>query len=145
MGDDAADLKYIASTQSDANGNYKFSRWIGQGYRFATQANDVNSATVMVWVQQSPVFAASSPSRGKLALTVTGNPRAAGQTVIVQRWVGGKWVNAWRGTTGSTNQWKATINVAAGSAHTLRAFIAGHTPDGLLPGYSVSRNVTIRR
>jgi hypothetical protein len=145
MGDDEAELKYIGSVQSDANGNYKFSRWIGQGHRFATQADGINSDEVMVSVQQNPVLAASSPARGKLALTVTGNPRAAGQTVIVQRWVGGKWVNSWRGTTGNTNQWKATINAPAGSAHTLRAFIAGYTPDGLLPGYSVSRSVTIRR
>jgi hypothetical protein len=139
------DLKFIGSTKANAQGRYSFSRWIGVGHRFATQADDLNSEEVTVTVQQNPVFAASSPARGKLALTVTGNPRAAGQTVIVQRWVGGKWVNAWRGTTGNTNQWRATINAPAGSAHTLRAFIAGHTPDGLAPGYSVARKVTIRR
>lgn len=143
MGDEG-DLKYITSVQSDAQGNYSFSRWIGQGYRFATQANEVNSDFVQVTVAQNPVFVASSPSRGRLAIAVQGNPRGPNQTVIVQRQVNGKWVNAWRGTTGSNNRWNATVNVPAGSTHTLRAFVAGHTPDGLLPGYSAAKRVTIR-
>ncbi len=139
------DLKYITSTTANAEGRYSFSRWIGVGHRFATQANDLNSEEITVTVQQKPVLAASSPSGGKLALTVTGNPRAAGQTVIVQRWIGGKWVNTWRGTTGSNNQWRATVNATRGASYTLRAFVAGYTPDGLAPGYTVAKNVGIRR
>jgi hypothetical protein len=138
------DLKYISMKKADDKGHYSFSRWIGQGYRFATQANELNSEEATVWVQQTPVFVASSPSRGRLALAVQGNPRGPNQTVIVQRWVGGKWVNAWRGTTGSNNLWKANVSVAPRTTHSLRAFVAGYTPDGLLPGYTATKRVTIR-
>ncbi len=143
MGDDS-DLKMITSTEADEDGNYSFSRWIGQGYRFATQANDLNSEEVNVTVQQNPVFVASSPSKGKLYLAVQGNPRGPAQTVIVQKWVNGAWVNAWRGTTGSNNLWKATVNAASKSSVSLRAFVAGYTPDGLLPGYTATHRVTIK-
>ena len=144
MGDDT-DLKWIANVESDDDGYYEFKRWIGQGYRFVTQSQEINSEEVTVQVQQNPVFVASSPSRGMLGLAVQGNPRGVGQAVIVQRWIGGKWVNTtWRGVTGSTNQWRTTAKVASGTTVIVRAFIAGYTPDGLLPGYSAAKKVTIK-
>jgi hypothetical protein len=145
MGDDS-ELKYITSTTSDDDGMYKFSRWIGQGYRFATQADDVNSDEVTVQVQQNPLFVAGSPSKGVVTLAVQGNPRAAKQTVIVQRWSNGAWVNTtWRGTTGTDNVWRVTLNKQPSkSSWTLRAFVAGYTPDGILPGYSTAKKVTVK-
>jgi hypothetical protein len=143
MGFDA-ELEYIMMVKADHSGNYAFSRWIGQGWKFATQSNKVSSDTMEVRVQQNPVFVASSPMRGKLYLAVQGNPRGEKQTVIVQRWVNGSWVNTWRGVTGSNNLWKSSVNVAPRSVHALRAFVAGYTPEGLLPGFSALKRVTIK-
>jgi hypothetical protein len=139
-----ADLVKIMETTAGSDGSYKFLRWIGQGYRFAAKVGDEMSDEVEVIVQQRPILVASSPSRGKLSLAVQGNPRGPNQTVIVQRWAGGKWVNAWRGTTASNNIWRATVAVPAGSTQTVRAFIAGYTASGLRPGYTVARKVTIK-
>jgi hypothetical protein len=141
-GDD--DLKKIGETKADEDGMYSFSRWIGVGYRFAAQVGGQMSEETSVWVQQNPVFVASSPSKGKLSVAVQGNPRGPKQTVIVQRWVNGAWVNAWKGTTGSNNMWKASVSMKSKSTVSLRAFVAGYTPDGLLPGYTATKKVTIK-
>jgi hypothetical protein len=140
---DSGEMKKLATTTSSTAGKYAFSRWIGEGYKFAVKAGETTSSPVTVWVQQNPVFVASSPSKGVLSLAVQGNPRGVGQTVIVQKWVGGEWVNAWRGTTGSDNIWRASAKVASGS-WSLRAFVAGYTPDGLLPGYTATKKVTVK-
>ncbi len=139
-----ADLEKITTVEADADGRYSVSRWIGQGYRFAAKVGDLMSAEVNVIVQQNPVFVASSPSKGKLHLAVQGNPRGPAQIVIVQKMVNGAWVNTWRGTTGSNNLWKVTVNAASRSSVSLRAFVAGYTPDGLLPGYTTAHRVKIK-
>jgi hypothetical protein len=145
IGEDS-DLKWIANTKADKDGYYWFSRWISEGYRFATQSYEKNSKEAKVFVQQDPDFWAVSNSKGYLSLTVQGNPKGAKQTVIIQRWYGGKWVNVdgWKGYTGSNNLWKANVKAASKSSWTLRAFVAGYTPDGLLPGYSDAKKVTIK-
>jgi hypothetical protein len=53
-------------------------------------------------------------------------------------------VNAWRGTTGSNNLWKATVNWKTKSTVSLRAFVAGYTPEGLQPGYTATKRITIK-
>nr|WP_296064122.1 Calx-beta domain-containing protein [uncultured Actinoplanes sp.] len=145
VGEDS-DLKWIANTKADKDGYYWFSRWINEGYRFVTQSYEKNSKEVKVWVEQDPYFTAVSYSKGYLTLTVQGNPKGAKQAVIIQRWYDGKWVNVtgWKGYTGSNYQWKATVKAASKSYWTLRAFVAGYTPDGLLPGYSDAKKVTIK-
>lgn len=138
------ELKKLLSTKADAKGNYAFSRWIGEGYRFAVASGDDKSDEVTVTVTQNPVFVASSTAKGVLSLAVQGNPRESGQTAIVQRLVSGKWVNAWRGTTGSDNIWRGSAKIASGTKVTVRAFVAGYTPDGLLPGYTAAKVITIK-
>ena len=71
---------------SARNGKYSVSQWIGQGYQFATQAQDVNSDEVSVRVQRAPAFVAVSGSKDLLGMAIVGNPRGTGQTVIIQRW-----------------------------------------------------------
>ncbi|WP_433367364.1 Calx-beta domain-containing protein [Actinoplanes sp. CA-142083] len=138
------ELKKILSTKSDKDGNYSFSRWIGEGTRFGVASGEDKTDEVMVTVTQNPVFVASSPSKGTLSLAVQGNPRGPGQTVIVQRAVNGAWVNAWRGTTGSDNIWRGSAKIASGTVVTVRAFVAGYTPDGLAPGYTAAKKITIK-
>lgn len=138
------ELVKILETTAGSDGSYKFLRWIGQGYRFATKVGDEMSDEREVIVHQRPILVAKSVSRGKLSLAVQGNPRGPNQTVIVQRWVRGKWVNAWRGTTASNNIWRATVAVPARSTQTVRAFVAGYTASGLRPGYTVAKKITIK-
>jgi len=139
-------LAYITSTTAGASGSYSFSRWIGQGYRFATQTGGMNSATVTVKVTQNPLFTLTSGSKGKVSLAVQGNPKAAKQSVVIQRLVGGKWVNTtWKGTTASdNNQWKATVSEPSKSKWTLRAWVAGNTAMGINSGYSAAKSVTVK-
>jgi hypothetical protein len=138
-------VKLLTTTANATTGAYSFSRLISTGYRFQTAVGTLMSPEKMVSVVQSPLFIASSPSSGTVSLAVQGNPRGANQSVIIQRWVNNAWVNTtWRGTTGSDNLWKATAKVPAKSTWTLRAFVAGYTPTGLLPGYSAQKTITIK-
>jgi len=137
-------LVKIASTKADSSGNYKFSRWIGTGYRFQVAVGDSMSDVVKVGIKQAPVFVASSPSKGKLSVAVQGNPRGPKQSVIVQAWVGGKWVNTWKGMTGTDNMWKTTVSQKSKSSWTLRAFVQGDTTWGINGGYSAAKKVTIK-
>lgn len=137
-------LVKLDSMKADASGNYKFSRWIGTGYRFQVASNGKMSGEVKVGINQAPVFVASSPSKGKLSVAVQGNPRGPKQTVIVQAWVGGKWVNTWKGTTGTDNLWKATVSEKSKSSWTLRAFVQGDLTWGINAGYSAAKKVTIK-
>jgi hypothetical protein len=142
-GDDS-ELKRIGTTKADSNGNYSFSRWIGSGYRFKTRCNGAESDEKKVQVEQDPTFVVGPPSRGSVNLTVQSDPKDPGQPVIIQRLDRGKWVNTnWKGTTNSNGQWKGSIKPGRGSWQ-LRAFVQGYTPDGLLPGYSDGKKVTIK-
>jgi hypothetical protein len=91
-----------------------------------------------------PLLVVSSPSKGKVSLAVQGNPRGPKQAVIVQAWVGGKWVNTWSGMTGTDNLWKATVSEKSMSSWTLRAWVAGIASMGLNPGYSATKKVMVK-
>ncbi|MFI6074436.1 Calx-beta domain-containing protein [Actinoplanes sp. NPDC051343] len=137
-------LVKLDSTTADKNGNYKFSRWVGTGYRFQVAVGDEMSDVVKVGLNQAPVFVASSPSKGKLSVAIQGNPRGPKQVVIVQVWSGGKWVNTWKGMTGTNNVWKATVSQKSKSSWTLRAFVQGDMNWGINGGYSAAKKVTIK-
>ncbi|WP_213007638.1 Calx-beta domain-containing protein [Paractinoplanes toevensis] len=138
-----APLAKLATVKAGKDGVYKFTRTLSQGYRFKVASGGDESMEKRVMVTQAPVFVASSPSKGVVSFAVQGTPRGVGQVVIVQKWVGGKWVNTWKGTTGSSNQWKATAKVASGSL-TVRAFVQGFTPNGIGGGYSASKKITVK-
>ena len=136
------ELKWLVNGTADGNGYYKFSRYISTGYRFAVQSQDINSAERAVKVTQSPAFSVSS-TKGKLTVSVTGNPKGSGQAVVVQKMSGGKWVTAYKGTTTATG-FKKTYTVKSKTKLTLRAFVAGNTAAGLNGGYSGSKSITIK-
>jgi hypothetical protein len=137
-------LVKLDSTTADKNGAYKFSRWIGTGYRFQVASGTDMSDEMKVGIAQAPVFVASSPSKGKLSVAIQGNPRGPKQVVIVQVWSGGKWVNTWKGTTAADNLWKATVSEKSKSSWTLRAFVQGDMNVGINGGYSAAKKVTIK-
>jgi len=86
----------------------------------------------------------ASTTSGMATFAVQGNPRAAGQTVIVQRYVSGNWVNVARGLTGSNNQWKGSVKIASKTAVAVRAFVVGDTTMGIMGGYSDIKRFTIK-
>jgi hypothetical protein len=133
----------LDQTTAGKDGSYSFSRWIGTGYVFQTAVGDKQSDVAKVGITQAPVFVASTTT-GKLSLAVQGNPRGAKQVVIVQVLSGGKWVNTWKGTTGSDNLWKATVSEKSKSSWSLRAFVQGDLNVGINGGYSATKKITIK-
>ena len=136
-------LVKLQTMKATAGGAYAFSRWIGQGFRFAIRVGTWTSPEKQVTVTQDPVFVAST-TKGMASFAAQGSPRAAGQTVIVQRYVSGKWVEIARGLTGSTNQWKGSVKIASGTAVAVRAFVVGDTTMGIMGGYSDIKRFTIK-
>lgn len=136
-------LVKLMTTKANASGAYSFSRWIGQGYRFSVKVGDWTSPEKSVTVTQNPVFVATT-TKGSVTFAVQGNPRGAGQAVIVQSWVNGAWKNVWKGTTAASNQWKSTVSVKSGTALAVRAFVVGFTPDGIAGGYSAVKRFTVK-
>ncbi|MEV6303931.1 Calx-beta domain-containing protein [Actinoplanes sp. NPDC051861] len=136
------ELKWLVNGKADGDGMYRFTRSISTGYRFAVQSQEINSAERAVKITQSPAFSVSS-TKGKLTVSVTGNPKASGQAVVVQKMSGGKWVTAYKGTTTAAG-FKKTYTVKSKTKLTLRAFVAGNTSAGLNGGYSASKAITIK-
>jgi hypothetical protein len=137
-------LGTTTASGTTGTGTYSFSRWIGQGYRFQVRVGDQMTTEKRVTVTQTPVFVASSTSKGVASFAVQGNPRGAGQTVVVQRYLGGKWVNVATGKTASTNKWMGSLKIASGTAVVFRSFVVGDTTMGILGGYSDTKRFKIK-
>ncbi|MEU8656404.1 Calx-beta domain-containing protein [Actinoplanes philippinensis] len=137
--------KWLAEVKSDDEGWFKFpSRSLSQGWVFAVQATDMLSETVTVKVTQNPSFSASS-TKGKLNVSVAGNPKAAGQTVTVQRYTGGKWVNVGsKGTTNSAGAFKKSYSFKSKTKLTLRVQVSGDSSMGINSGWSAQKKITIK-
>ncbi|GIE77807.1 hypothetical protein Aph02nite_37570 [Actinoplanes philippinensis] len=142
---DPAKGKWLAEVKSDDEGWFKFpSRSLSQGWVFAAQATDMVSEPVTVKVTQNPSFSASS-TKGKLNVSVAGNPKAAGQTVTVQRYTGGKWVNVGsKGTTNSAGAFKKSYSFKSKTKLTLRVQVSGDSSLGINSGWSAQKKITIK-
>jgi hypothetical protein len=141
---DPAKGKWLAEVKSGDDGSFRFpARSLSQGWVFAVQATDMVSAPVTVRVTQNPSFSASS-TRGKLNVSVTGNPRAAGQAVTVQRYTGGKWVTVGKGTTNSAGAFKKSYNFKSKTKLTLRVQVGGNNSMGINSGWSAQKKLTVK-
>jgi hypothetical protein len=138
------EMMELQTVESDAQGNWSTTRWIGVGYKFSAASGDDTTDPVTVTITQSPLFVATSPSAGVVSFIVQGNPRDAGQTVVVQRYLGGKWVNIARGITASNNQWRGSVKIASKTAIAVRGFVVGYVPDGIFGGYSSVKRLTVK-
>ncbi|KHD78364.1 Calx-beta domain-containing protein [Actinoplanes utahensis] len=134
-------LKSLTSVKSDASGNFRVTRSITTGHAFAVRANELYSAVRTVKLTQNPVLSISSPSKGKLKIVVTGNPKAAGQKVTIQRLSGGKYVNLTTGTTTATNFTK-TVSIKSKTKVTVRATVSGTS--GINAATTAGKSVTIK-
>ncbi|MBO3742795.1 Calx-beta domain-containing protein [Actinoplanes flavus] len=143
----AQPLKQLATATADSTGAYTFTRTISTGWRFQTKSQEgATSNEVTVRVMQDPAFTATSGSKGKLSLRVTGDPKLRGAAVQIQRYSGGKWSNtSWRGTTNSSGVWSSTVSAKAGSSWTLRARVGGNSSVAVDAGYSATRKVTVKK
>ncbi|KUL42251.1 hypothetical protein ADL15_01565 [Actinoplanes awajinensis subsp. mycoplanecinus] len=140
---DPLKTKWLVSTKADASGNFKFgARKITQGWTFVTQSQETNSTAKQVRLTQNPALTATS-TKGKLTVSVVGNPKATGQTVTIQRWTGGKWVTLASGKTTSTG-YKGSWSFKSKTKVTVRAMVSGNSSMGINSGYSASKAVTIK-
>ncbi|MFC4064528.1 Calx-beta domain-containing protein [Actinoplanes subglobosus] len=141
---DPAKGKWLAEVKSDDEGWFKFpSRSLSQGWVFAVQATDMVSSAVTVKVTQNPSFSAST-TKGKLNVSVAGNPKASGQAVTVQRLSGGKWVNVGKGTTNSAGAFKKAYSFKSKTKLTLRVQVGGTSSLGINSGWSAQKKITIK-
>ncbi|WP_043512703.1 MULTISPECIES: Calx-beta domain-containing protein [unclassified Actinoplanes] len=141
---DKKDLKLIDTVTADASGMYKFkSLTATTGWAFYVQA-EVGGATSIrvVKLNQSPGLTLST-SKGKLGVTVNGNPKASGQTVTIQRKSGSKWVTVGSGKTTSSG-FKGSYSFKSGTKLTVRAMVSGSSSLGINAGYSSSKAITIK-
>jgi hypothetical protein len=140
-------IEKIDEVVAGEGGDYTFNKSIAMGWRFAVRANSKWSTLKYVRIIQLPALGASSAGlKGVITLAVQGNPKATGQTVIVQRWTNtGKWITAAKGTTGPDSRWSAVLRpIPSGSSWTFRAFVVTDTGTGTLGGFSVTKMVIVK-
>ncbi|MFI1992185.1 Calx-beta domain-containing protein [Actinoplanes sp. NPDC020271] len=139
---DKKDLKKLGSVKAGPDGMYRFTRSVSTGWAFyaATDAGTTSVRTVKL--TQAPSLAVST-TKGKLVAMVGGNPKAAGQTVTIQRKSGSKWVTVASGKTTSSG-YKGTWSFKSGTKLTLRALVSGNTGMGINAGYSATKTITIK-
>ena len=139
-------LVKVDDTQAGDDGWFRFTRKITAATRFAVRADGLTSAVRIVRIQQVPVLAVSSGAKGAVSLTVTPNPRLAGQAVTIQRLnANGKWSTVARGTTSSARTYATTLRgQMSGSSWTFRAYVGADPDAGTLGGYSVAKRVHVR-
>ncbi|GIE84511.1 Calx-beta domain-containing protein [Actinoplanes regularis] len=133
----------LRETTSDANGNYSFSLALSRGFVLHTSVGETYSKDVTVKVQQKPTLTATSPSKDKVSITVTGDPKAAGSTVAVQSLVGGAWKTLYTGKLGTNGSYAKSITTTA-STLTLRASVYGNSARGILFGTSATKKITVK-
>ncbi|MEU4688211.1 Calx-beta domain-containing protein [Actinoplanes sp. NPDC023714] len=134
----------LKSVTANSTGAYTFTHAITQGFIFQVAVGDMKSKELAVRVMQTPVLTATSPSRGNFTVTVTGNPKGAGQDILVQSWVSGAWKTVYKGKTGTNGVYSINKKLTSGKSLTFRAFVAGNTGVGVLGGWSVSKKVTVK-
>lgn len=135
----------VAETYANPVGQYTFTRTISVGYQVAVVSGSLTSAVKTIWVRHDPSLSADSTRRGTATLRVTGDPKLANLTVVLQRAnANGTWSTVGTGRTNSAGAYTRTITgLRSGSRYTFRAGIVGNENKGLLSGYSAGRRVTV--
>ncbi|XVU23737.1 Calx-beta domain-containing protein [Actinoplanes sp. CA-054009] len=131
-----AKLAWIANVKANASGNYTFSRSINRAMRFVTQSQLVNSKEITVTVNRGVTLTATSPSAGRVAVTVKTSPNAAGKKVVVQRWTG---PNTWTNilvSKANVNGAYAAVTTAPKGTIALRSWVEGDSALGINTGWS---------
>ena len=135
-----------ATTVADSSGNFSFRRYFDIGYRVQARAHDLTSPPRAVAMRQLPALTGGSTVRGAVTLTVTGNPRSAGQAVQIQRAnTGGTWTTVATGALTSAGTFSANVRgLTSGAFYTFRAVIPATPAKGILAGTSATRRIGVR-
>jgi hypothetical protein len=139
----ATNLKRLTSLKATSTGSYTFpARTINQGWKFVVSTSAGWSSAKSITLSQYPALTVGS-TKGKLLVSVVGNPKASGQTVTIQRKSGTKWVTVGSGKTTSTG-FKASYSFKSGTKLSVRALVSGSSSKGIKSGYSATKGVTIK-
>ncbi|WP_189334402.1 Calx-beta domain-containing protein [Actinoplanes ianthinogenes] len=140
---DPTKMDYYQIVTSDGSGNFSFkTKSLTQGYAFVARSQEINSKTVTVKLTQNPALTLGS-TKGKLTVTVNGNPKAAGQTVTVQRLVSGKWTTIASGKT-TASGFSKSVSIKSKTKVSVRAMVSGNSSMGIASGYSATKTITIK-
>jgi hypothetical protein len=135
----------VATTTASTEGNYSFNRmFTDRGFRYQTQSTGLTSEPRTVFLRHDPVLVANSPSKGAVALKVTGDPKIGGLNVVMQALVNGEWTNVGNGVTSSSGlAIKTLYGLKSGTTYAFRGYIVGDSSKGLQGGYSGTRRVVV--
>ncbi|MBB4736611.1 hypothetical protein BJY16_000070 [Actinoplanes octamycinicus] len=140
---DPTKMSFWERVKSDGSGNFKFvTKSLAQGYAFVARSQEINSKTVTVKLTQNPGLTLGS-TKGKLSVIVYGNPKATGQTVTVQRLVGGKWTTIGSGKT-TASGYRTSVSIKSKTKVSVRALVSGNSSTGIASGYSATKTITIK-
>jgi ribosomal protein L21E len=139
-------LTKVDETEADADGDYSFTVTFEEtGYRLQTKATGLLSDIKVVWLKHDPVMTSTSASKRAVTLRTFGDPKLAGLTVVIQRYVDGEWVKVGTGTTNAKGMYTRTFtNLPSRVGVTHRAYIVGDEDLGLAGGYSKYTRVIVK-
>jgi hypothetical protein len=142
----AAPWENLGTTRTDAKGAYAFTPSLTTtGYWFKVSAGDTESATLKVNLKEDPAFTARSASKGKVTLSVVGDPKVRGLSVRVLRANSdGTWTTVGTGILNASGAYTKTISGTSGKSYTFKATVYGDGDVGLLTNTSKSASVKVR-
>ncbi|MEU4624069.1 Calx-beta domain-containing protein [Actinoplanes sp. NPDC023801] len=137
--------RVVLTTETGDDGKFSFNPNFTQGYRLYVRASGLVSPVRTVQVRQEPAIRTVSNAAGAATITVTGDPDKAGQTVRVQRLVGGEWDTVATGKLTAAGTYTTTERrLRSGRSATYRAVISATPSLGILAGTSPARSVRVR-
>jgi len=144
----AEDYVKLSSTTVASGGTFSFARGLNTyGMEFVAAIGDKQSDPVQVIVRQDPVFTLTSPSRGVVRITVTGDPKVAGLTTkVFQAKTGGGYVTVGTGKLSATGTYTYTVTgLKSGKSYRFWAQVLGNAERGIATGYAErSQTITVR-
>ncbi|AGL19974.1 Calx-beta domain-containing protein [Actinoplanes sp. N902-109] len=143
---DAAPWENLGTTTAAANGAYSFTpEFTTTGWWFKVSNGDIESKTIKVNLKEDPDFAVRSSSKGKVTLSVIGDPKVRGLSVRVLRAnADGSWTTVGTGILNASGVYTKTINGTSGKSYLFKATVYGDGDVGLLTNTSRSARVTVR-
>ncbi|WP_067503865.1 Calx-beta domain-containing protein [Actinoplanes sp. TFC3] len=144
--DDDAAWENLGTTTANATGAYSFSpEFTTTGWWFKVSNGDIESDTIKVNLKEDPDFAVRSSSKGKVTLSVIGDPKVRGLSVRVLRAnTDGTWTTVGTGLLNASGAYTKTINGTSGKSYLFKATVYGDGDAGLLTNTSKSARVTVR-
>jgi hypothetical protein len=129
---------------ADSGGHWRLQRQLDSGFYFQVEAGGVRSNKLTVRIQQNPALTLTSTSANTVSAHVEaspGEPTLAAQVQV--NLTGTSWTTIASGRIGDDGAFDATVHNVAGGTHAFRAYVGDDPSNGVLAGYSASRNLTV--